>query len=58
MKKYITPTIEIVETKTNDIMSASSPQAVYYGQLEGVDTEDSTSAVFDVNYWLSKLGKK
>ena len=58
MKEYITPTIEVVEAKTNDIMSASAPQAVSYGQLEGVDTEGSISAVFDVNYWLSKFGKK
>ena len=58
MKKYESPTIETVETKTDDIMSASAPQAVSYGQLEGVDTEGSISAVFDVNYWLSKFGKK
>ena len=58
MKKYLTPTIEVVETKTDDIMAASAPQPVSYGQLEGVDTEGSTSAVFDVNYWLSKFGKK
>ena len=58
MKKYESPTIEIVETKTNDIMSASAPQAVSYGELDGVDTEGSKSAIFDVNYWLSLLGKK
>jgi hypothetical protein len=58
MKKYITPTIEVVEIETNDILTASSSQAVYYDQLDGVDTDGSISAIFDVNYWLSKLGKK
>ena len=58
MKKYITPTIEVVKTETNDIITASSSQAVYYDQLDGVDKDGSISAIFDVNYWLSKLGKK
>lgn len=58
MKKYITPTIEVVKIETNDIITASSSQAVSYDQLDGVDTDGSISAIFDVNYWLSKLGKK
>ena len=58
MKKYESPTIEIVETKTDDIMSASAPQAVSYGELEGVDTEGSTSAIFNVSYFTSLFGKK
>jgi hypothetical protein len=58
MKKYITPTIEVVEIETNDILTASSSQAVSYDQLDGVDKDGSISAIFDVNYWLSKPGKK
>ena len=58
MKKYITPTIEVVKIETNDIIAASSSQAVYYDQLDGVDKEGSTSAIFDAKYWLSKFGKK
>ena len=58
MKKYITPTIEVVKIETNDIITASSSQAVTYDQLYGVDKDGSISAIFDVNYWLSKSGKK
>ena len=55
MKKYISPTIELVEIETNDIMSVSNGTGVYIAPLEGVDEGDSQSAIFDVGYWLSKF---
>lgn len=50
MNKYISPTIEIQNLHSADVITSSG--AVTYGQLEGVDTEDSKSAIFSVNFWL------
>lgn len=51
MKKYISPTIEIVETEASDIVTASG-DPVSYEALEGVDKEGDVSAIFSANFWF------
>ena len=59
MKKYTTPSFEVVELETNDIMSVSGQNnAVSYAPLENVDTDGGLSAIFDAKYWTSLLGNK
>ena len=57
MKKYISPKIEISELDSESIMAVSGMEAVTFTQLEGVDTEDSKSAIFNVNNWFIRIGK-
>ena len=57
MKKYISPKIEFSELDSESIMAVSGEEAVSYSQLEGVDTEDSKSAIFNVNNWFIRIGK-
>ena len=57
MKKYISPKIEFSELDSESIMAVSGMEAVSYSQLEGVDTEDSKSAIFNVNNWFIRIGK-
>lgn len=59
MKKYTTPSFEVVELETNDIMSVSGQNnAVAYAPLENVDTDGELSAIFDAKYWTSLFGNK
>ena len=59
MKKYITPSIEVVELESIDIITTSTQgNAVTYAPLEGVDTEDGRSAIFDASFWTSQFGNK
>lgn len=49
MNKYITPTIEYNIIESADVITTSG--GVKIGTLEGVDTEDSVSAIFDANFF-------
>lgn len=53
MNKYIQPTIEIHKLHSADVITVSS--GVTYGNLKGVDTEESKTAIFDVNYWFTGI---
>lgn len=50
MNKYISPTIEIQNLHSADVITSSG--GVTYGQLDGVDDENSKSAIFNVSFWL------
>ena len=50
MNKYVSPEIEIQNLHSADVITSSG--GVTYGQLEGVDTEDSKSAIFNVSFWI------
>ncbi|MBQ8146412.1 MAG: hypothetical protein IJ039_06470 [Clostridia bacterium] len=50
MNKYIKPTIEISFVEVADVIAASG--GVTVTALEGVDTGDSMSAVFNANFWM------
>lgn len=52
MKEYVSPTVNIEELESADVLLASG--GVKYEELEGYDTEGSKSAIFDALYWLSK----
>ena len=54
MNKYITPTMEILDFQSNDIVALSEEASalVVYESLPGVDEGDSKSAVFNVNLWM------
>lgn len=49
MNKYVSPTIEYVEIDTADVVMASKFQVK---SLEGVDTGDEKTAVFDAAKWF------
>jgi hypothetical protein len=49
MNKYVSPTIEYVEVDTADVVMASGYQIK---ALEGVDTGDEKTAVFDISRWI------
>lgn len=51
MNKYFSPTIQIEEVKSTDILLASGEVApvVEVKALEGVDTEGSKTAIFDAS---------
>ena len=49
MTKYVSPTIEYVEVNTADVVLASGYQLK---ALEGVDTGDDKSAVFNASRWF------
>lgn len=51
MNKYITPTIEIKEIESDDVITTSG--GVSIDRLDGIDTEDSKSAIFNPSFWLS-----
>ena len=50
MNKYISPEIEIQNLHSADVITVSG--GITYGQLEGVDTEKSKTAIFNVSFWL------
>ena len=52
MNKYVSPEIEIQDLHSEDVIMSSRATALTYETLEGVDDENSKSAVFNVNYWL------
>ena len=52
MNKYVSPEIEIQDLHSEDVIMSSNEAAVAYGALEGVDDENSKSAIFNVNFWL------
>lgn len=49
-KKYISPTITVESIDAADVILASNGYRVM--ALEGVDTGDDKSAVFNVNRWF------
>ena len=49
MNKYISPEIEIQNLNSADVITSSLSQAITYGTLEGVDDENSKSAIFNVS---------
>ena len=51
MKKYITPKIEAEQISVTDIIATS--EGVTIEALEGVDSGDSKTAVFDANRWMT-----
>lgn len=52
MNKYVSPEIEIHDLHSADVITSSKETAVTYGALEGVDNENSKSAIFDASFWL------
>ncbi len=50
MNKYISPEIEIQNLHSADVITSSG--GVTYGQLDGVDDENSKSAIFNVSFWI------
>ena len=50
MNKYISPTIEVINLHTVDVITSSN--GVKIGTLEGVDNAESKTAIFDVNHWF------
>ena len=50
-KKYLTPTIEVESIEATDVILASG-KGYEITALEGVDTGDSKSAVFDISSWF------
>ena len=52
MNKYISPEIEIQNLHSADVITSSTAQAITYGAIEGVDDENSKSAIFNVSFWL------
>lgn len=54
MNKYISPTIEFTEIETVGFIMTSKDQPVSYQvkALEGVDTGDAKTAVFDASQWF------
>ena len=54
MTKYVSPKIKIEELRVEDVMETSGApvNGVTYGQLEGVDTESSKSAIFNAGFWF------
>ena len=50
MNKYESPKIEIVELHTADVITSSG---VTIGQLEGVDGENSKTAIYNAWYWIT-----
>lgn len=51
MNKYVSPKIEYVEITTADVITASGYKVE---ALEGVDTGDDKSAIFDVSRWFNQ----
>ena len=51
MTKYFSPKIEIEQFETHDVM-LNSPVGVEITALEGVDTGDSKTAVFDASHFF------
>ena len=49
MTNYVSPTIEYVEVNTADVILASGYRLK---ALEGVDTGDEKTAVFDASRWF------
>lgn len=49
MNKYVTPKIEKEELETSDVILASKFQIA---ELEGVDSNGSKTAIFDVSTWF------
>lgn len=49
-KEYITPKIEIESIESTDVILASGGYELT--ALEGVDTGDAKSAVFNVRHWF------
>ena len=54
MNKYVSPTIKIEEIEAADLITASRTETVGYEvkSLEGVDTGDEKTAVFDASKWF------
>ena len=52
MNKYVSPEIEIQMLQSDEVIMASEEAAITYGTLEGVDDENSKSAIFNVSFWL------
>lgn len=52
MNKYVTPEAEIEKIESADVITVSG--GVSLEALEGVDTEDSKSAVFNASFWINK----
>lgn len=50
MNKYISPEIEILQIEVEDVIAASG--AVTVEALEGVDSGESKSAVFNALFWF------
>ena len=50
MNKYVSPEIEIQNLHSADVITSSG--GVTYGQLGGVDDENSKSAIFNVSFWM------
>ena len=49
MNKYVSPTIKIEDIDVSDVVLASGYEIK---ALDGVDSGDSKSAVFNVNRWI------
>ena len=54
MKKYITPSIEVVKLESSDIMLASGESPLKFAPLSNVDKDGEASAIFDASYWSNK----
>lgn len=52
MNKYISPEIEIQNLHSADVITSSS-EPIIYGALEGVDDENSKSAIFNAEHWIT-----
>lgn len=51
MNKYISPKIEIERIEVEDVITASG-SGVTIAALEGVDSEESKSAIFNALFWF------
>lgn len=51
MNKYVSPEIEIQNLHSADVITSSG--GVTYGQLEGVDDENSKTAIFNAEHWIT-----
>ena len=51
MNKYISPKIEISKIEVEDVI-ATSGSGVTIAALNGVDSEDSKSAIFNALFWF------
>ncbi len=53
MNKYVSPEIEIQILQNDDEIMSSRETSITYDALEGVDDENSKSAIFNVRFWLN-----
>ena len=51
MNKYISPTIEIQKLHSADVITLSALFQI--GKLEGVDDEESKTAIYNAGNWIS-----